>query len=61
MWATLALVVAETAQYFAGLDGTLWLHIPLGVLTVVGVVLLFATVWLRPLGRATARKERARA
>ncbi|MFD7459797.1 MULTISPECIES: hypothetical protein [unclassified Streptomyces] len=52
--ATLAVTVAETVQYFAGLEGALWLHIPLGVLTVAGVVLLFVAVWLAPLRRREA-------
>jgi hypothetical protein len=54
MWpflATAVLVAAETAQYFAGLDGALWLHFPLGVTTVAGLVLMFVAVWLRPLRR----------
>ncbi|MEV6929952.1 hypothetical protein AB0M46_36465 [Dactylosporangium sp. NPDC051485] len=42
---TAGLVTAETVQYFAGLDGALWLHIPLGVLTVAGVVVQFLLVW----------------
>lgn len=46
--ATVGLVAAETVQYFAGLDGALWLHIPLGVLTIVGLVVLFIGVWRRP-------------
>ncbi|MGW5360925.1 hypothetical protein [Actinopolymorpha pittospori] len=46
--ATLVLVVAETVQYFAGMDGALWLHLPLGVLTIVGLVVLFIAVWRRP-------------
>ena len=45
--ATATVLVAEVAQYFAGLAGALWLHIPLGVLTVVMVVVLFIRVWLR--------------
>ncbi|MBE1582962.1 hypothetical protein ACFPOI_58985 [Nonomuraea angiospora] len=49
--ATAAVVAAETVQYFAGLDGALWLHIPLGVMTVVGLVVLFIAVWSRPLPR----------
>ncbi|MGW0188967.1 hypothetical protein ACWDV7_24795 [Streptomyces sp. NPDC003362] len=52
--ATLAVAAAETVQYFAGLEGALWLHIPLGVLTVAGVVLLFVAVWLAPLRRREA-------
>ena len=39
------MVVAETVQYFAGLDGALWLHVPLGVLTVAGLVVQFIAVW----------------
>ncbi|MEV0402702.1 hypothetical protein [Actinoallomurus sp. NPDC050550] len=46
--ATLALVAAETVQYFAGMDGALWLHLPLGVLTIAGLVVLFIAVWRRP-------------
>ena len=52
---TLALVAAETAQYFAGQDGALWLHLPLGVLTIVAVVVLFIAVWRRPLQRQAVR------
>ncbi|MFI6742612.1 hypothetical protein ACIBI9_57765 [Nonomuraea sp. NPDC050451] len=49
--ATMAVVAAETVQYFAGLDGALWLHIPLGVMTVAALVVLFIAVWRRPLSR----------
>ncbi|MEW9555006.1 hypothetical protein [Nonomuraea sp. NPDC050783] len=49
--ATAAVVAAETAQYFAGLDGALWLHLPLGVTTVAAVVVQFIDVWRRPLPR----------
>ncbi|MEV0353547.1 hypothetical protein AB0H88_48025 [Nonomuraea sp. NPDC050680] len=49
--ATVAVVAAETVQYFAGLDGALWLHIPLGVMTVAALVVLFIAVWRRPLAR----------
>lgn len=52
--ATAAVVAAETAQYFAGLDGALWLHLPLGVTTVVAVVVQFIDVWRRPLLRQGA-------
>ncbi|WP_214321223.1 hypothetical protein [Nonomuraea sediminis] len=45
--ATAVLVAAETVQYFAGLDGALWLHVPLGVLTIVVLVVLFLAVWRR--------------
>ncbi|GAA3645810.1 hypothetical protein GCM10022224_005620 [Nonomuraea antimicrobica] len=56
--ATSGVVAAETAQYFAGLDGALWLHLPLGVMTVAALVVLFIAVWLRPLGlRPGARRE----
>ncbi|TQM14286.1 hypothetical protein [Pseudonocardia kunmingensis] len=53
--ATTAVVVAETVQYFAGLDGALWLHLPLGVLTVAALVVQFVAVWRRPLVRREAR------
>jgi hypothetical protein len=49
--ATVALVAAETVQYFAGLSGSLWLHLPLGVMTVAALVVLFVAVWMRPLTR----------
>lgn len=47
--ATSALVAAETVQYFAGMEGPLWLHLPLGVATVVALAVVFITVWRRPL------------
>ncbi|MEV0151347.1 MULTISPECIES: hypothetical protein [unclassified Nonomuraea] len=53
--ATMAVVAAETVQYFAGLNGALWLHLPLGVTTVVAVVVQFIDVWRRPLLREEAR------
>ncbi|MFD8595052.1 hypothetical protein ACFV1L_08630 [Kitasatospora sp. NPDC059646] len=37
---TALVVVAETVQYFAGLDGALWLHLPLGVATIAGLTVL---------------------
>ncbi|MFF5109795.1 hypothetical protein [Streptosporangium sp. NPDC000509] len=46
-----ALLAAESVQYFAGLEGALWLHFPLGVMTVVALVALFVAVWSRPLRR----------
>ncbi|MBN6054922.1 hypothetical protein JYK22_23500, partial [Nonomuraea sp. RK-328] len=52
--ATLAVVAAETVQYFAGLDGALWLHLPLGVTTIVAVVLQFIDAWRRALLREGA-------
>lgn len=53
--ATTAVAAAETAQYFAGLDGALWLHLPLGVTTVAALVVQFIAVWRRPLLRREAR------
>ena len=53
--ATIAVVAAETVQYFAGLDGALWLHIPLGVMTVAAVVLQFTAAWRHPLQQAETR------
>lgn len=50
-FATAAVVAAETVQYVAGMVGALWLHIPLGVTTVAGLVVLFIAVWRRPLRR----------
>ena len=47
--ATVAVVAAETVQYFAGLDGALWMHIPLGVMTVAAVVVQFIAAWRQPL------------
>lgn len=54
---TIGLVAAETVQYFAGLDGALWLHLPLGVMTIVALAVLFIAVWLRPL-RPVRRRPR---
>ena len=51
---TLALVAAETVQYFAGMAGALWLHLPLGVATIVGIVVQFIAVWIRPIGPAAS-------
>ncbi|WP_433220845.1 hypothetical protein [Microtetraspora malaysiensis] len=56
--ATMAVVAAETVQYFAGMSGALWLHIPLGVMTVVAVVVQFIAVWRRPLQRRPAEKKK---
>ncbi|GAA3084968.1 hypothetical protein ACFQ0X_01070 [Streptomyces rectiviolaceus] len=47
--ASLLLVVAESVQYMAGMDGALWLHLPLGVAVIAALVVLFAVVWTRPL------------
>ncbi|MBO2450529.1 hypothetical protein J4573_25730 [Actinomadura barringtoniae] len=58
--ATFALVVAETVQYFAGMDGALWLHLPLGVLTIVALAVLFIAVWRRPIRRAPVRRASRR-
>ncbi|MEV4171349.1 hypothetical protein [Nonomuraea sp. NPDC049709] len=55
---TMAVVAAETVQYFAGLDGALWLHIPLGVTTVAALVVQFIAVWRRPLLRREVRDAR---
>ncbi|WP_410791246.1 hypothetical protein [Kribbella sp. C-35] len=49
--ASLGVVAAETVQYFAGQDGALWLHLPLGVMTVAAVVVLFIAVWRQPVVR----------
>ncbi|WP_370949621.1 hypothetical protein AB5J62_19285 [Amycolatopsis sp. cg5] len=54
--ATLAVATAETVQYFAGLDGVLWLHFPLGVLTIAGLVVLFVAVWRQPIARVEATR-----
>ncbi|MEV6968925.1 hypothetical protein AB0M47_27785 [Hamadaea sp. NPDC051192] len=47
-FATLGVVAAETVQYLAGLDGALWLHLPLGVLTIAGIVVQFIAAWRWP-------------
>jgi len=54
---TLALVTAETVQYFAGRGGSLWLHLPLGVATIAGLVVQFIAVWQRPIARQEAGDE----
>ncbi len=54
--ATLLLVAAETAQYFAGMAGAMELHIPLGVGVVTGSLFLAIALWrnqgLRSLSRS---------
>ncbi|MFP3964951.1 hypothetical protein SMC26_21735 [Actinomadura fulvescens] len=55
---TSALVAAETVQYFAGMEGALWLHFPLGVATIAALVVQFTDVWRRPLGRRPGREPR---
>jgi hypothetical protein len=57
--ATLVLVAAETVQYFAGVDGALWLHLPLGVLTIVALAVLFIAVWRQPVPRPAAHTASA--
>ncbi|MFI2361939.1 hypothetical protein [Promicromonospora sp. NPDC019610] len=47
--ASLALLVAESVQYYAGRHGELWLHLPLGVMTIAALVVLFIAVWRAPL------------
>ncbi|MFE7526384.1 hypothetical protein ACFU7Y_11735 [Kitasatospora sp. NPDC057542] len=60
--ATLAVVAAETVQYFAGLDGALWLHLPLGVATITATVVLTIALWRTPLPpRRPTRSEDDRA
>ncbi|MEV6905807.1 hypothetical protein [Amycolatopsis sp. NPDC051071] len=44
-WISLLLAAGETAQYFAGMDGALDLHLPLGVALVAGMVLTTIAVW----------------
>lgn len=58
--ATLAVVAAETVQYFAGLEGALWLHVPLGVMTVAALVVQFVEVWRRPLSARPRTRGEAR-
>lgn len=36
---------AETGQYFAGLSGLLWLHLPLGVAIIASLAVQFVVVW----------------
>lgn len=56
---SIALVVAETVQYYAGMHSALWLHIPLGVMIVAAVVVQFIAVWRGPLARREAVDARA--
>lgn len=44
--ASIGLVAIESVQYFAGDAGALWLHVPLGVITVCGIVVFFLAAWL---------------
>ncbi|MFF4922625.1 hypothetical protein ACFY4B_18760 [Kitasatospora sp. NPDC001261] len=56
--ATLAAVAAETAQYVAGTEGALWLHLPLGVATIAGLAVLTIALWRTPLPpRRPLRRE----
>ncbi|MFD8751036.1 hypothetical protein ACFV0O_08640 [Kitasatospora sp. NPDC059577] len=55
--ATLAVVAAETVQYVAGLRGALWLHLPLGVATVTGIVVLAVALWRTPLPPRTPKRR----
>jgi hypothetical protein len=50
-WASLALMLGGVAQYFAGMDGALWLHLPLGVALIAGITVVVAALWMRPLPR----------
>ncbi|MFF2747430.1 hypothetical protein ACFVVA_18010 [Kitasatospora sp. NPDC058048] len=58
--ATLAVVAAETVQYFAGRDGALWLHLPLGVATIAATVVLTIALWRTPLPARLAARRPAR-
>ncbi|KZB88513.1 hypothetical protein AVL48_00015 [Amycolatopsis regifaucium] len=51
-WVSLLLAAGETAQYFAGMDGALDLHIPLGVALVAGMVLTTVALWRPQIWRA---------
>ncbi|MCG8965085.1 hypothetical protein [Streptomyces sp. CL12-4] len=46
---SLLIVAAETGQYLAGMSGLLWVHLPLGVMTITALAVLTAAVWVRPL------------
>ncbi|MDX6291296.1 MAG: hypothetical protein QOH50_371 [Kribbellaceae bacterium] len=37
--------LGETIQYFAGMAGTLNLHIPLGVVLITGAVVTVPAIW----------------
>ncbi|MEV3934526.1 hypothetical protein AB0K52_00890 [Glycomyces sp. NPDC049804] len=54
-WASLGLLVGVSAQYVAGMEGALWLHLPLGVALIAGIAIVVAALWMRPLPRR--RKE----
>ena len=45
---SIVLAVAETLQYYVGKHGPLWVHIPLGVASVVILVMQCVAVWRRP-------------
>jgi hypothetical protein len=47
--------LGETIQYFAGMAGTLNLHIPLGVVLITGAVVTVPAIW-----RPGARGDRSR-
>lgn len=54
-WASLGLLIGVSAQYVAGMEGALWLHLPLGVALIAGIAIVGAALWMRPLPRR--RKE----
>ncbi|MEU1289798.1 hypothetical protein [Kitasatospora sp. NPDC005856] len=58
--ATLAVAAAESVQYVAGLEGALWLHLPLGVATIAATVVLTVALWRTPLPARTARRAEGR-
>nr|WP_274636596.1 hypothetical protein [Microbacterium bovistercoris] len=55
---SLAIAVAETAQYYAGIHIGPWLHVPLGVLIVAAVALQLAAAWRLPLARVSPSSPR---
>lgn len=59
--ASVLIAAAETGQYMAGLNGMLWLHLPLGVALIAALAVLFVTVWARPLPNRSAADRVARA
>src|SRR3954451_21501306 len=51
LWASVALSVAETVQFFLGLGRLIGLHVPLGVTIIVCTVLLAQWAWGGSFGR----------
>ncbi|GAB3808585.1 hypothetical protein GCM10028798_34770 [Humibacter antri] len=51
---SVAIAVSETLQYYVGMHGPIWVHIPLGVFIVAAVVVQVVAAWMLPITRRNA-------